>query len=365
MAMAMENDAMTLQRQVGFWSAALVVFIFLFWLLSPIMLPFIAGLVLAYFLDPLADFLEARGVPRVAAALLILLASLLIIVLIALLIAPLLAEQLGKLIADLPSLIQTLGDRFNQLAPAWLKVALQRQGGNTQEIVTQFGGRLATWTTALVASVWTGSMALINLVSLIVVTPVVAFYMLSDWDKMVAKVDSWLPRDHAETIRRLGREVNSSMAGFIRGQGTVCLLLAAFYAVGLTLAGLSFGLAIGIVAGALTFIPYIGALIGGLLAVGVALVQFWPDYISIGIVAGIFVAGQFIEGNFLSPKLVGESVGLHPVWVIFALLAFGYLFGFVGLLVAVPLAAIVGVLVRFALKQYLASKMYRGRGEAA
>jgi predicted PurR-regulated permease PerM len=350
----------TLQRQFAFWSIGLLVFVFLLWLLSPIMLPFVAGLVLAYFLDPVADLLETRGLPRVAATLIILLASIFLIVMVAVLVLPLLAEQLGKLIADLPSLAQALVKRFNEWAPLWMKQMVSQRSGDVEAIVAQFGGRLATWTTALVASVWSGSMALINLVSLLVVTPVVAFYMLSDWDRMVAKVDGWLPREHAETIRAIANEINGTLAGFIRGQGTVCLLLGAFYAIALTLAGLSFGLAIGIIAGALTFIPYVGAIIGGILAIGVALVQFWPDYASVATVAGIFVVGQFIEGNFLTPKLVGESIGLHPVWVIFALLAFGYLFGFVGLLIAVPVSAAAGVIARFALGRYLDSPMYRG-----
>ena len=180
---------------------------------------------------------------------------------------------------------------------------------------------------------------------------------------MVATVDGWVPREHVETVRALGREINTAMAGFIRGQGTVCLLLGFFYAVALSLAGLKFGLAIGLLAGALTFIPYAGALIGGVLAIGVALVQFWPDFWSIALVAAIFGVGQFLEGNFLSPKLVGKSVGLHPVWLMFALFAFGYAFGFVGLLLAVPLAAAAGVLVRFALRQYLSSRLYLGAAD--
>jgi predicted PurR-regulated permease PerM len=350
----------TLQRQIIFWGMALLAFIFLLWLLSPIMLPFLAGLALAYFLDPIADFLEARGLPRVAASLVILMASLLLLVLIGILVLPMLTEQFGKLIADLPRLLQALASRFNEVAPIWLKRVLLTQGGGIEALVGQFGDRLANWTTTLAASVWSGSMAIINLVSLLVVTPVVAFYLLADWDRLVAKVDGWLPRDHVHTIRQIALDVDRSLAGFIRGQGTVCILLGIFYAAGLTLAGLSFGLAIGAVAGALTFIPYVGALIGGVLALGVALVQFWPDYVSIGIVAAIFVVGQFIEGNFLSPKLVGSSIGLHPVWVIFAMLAFGYLLGFVGLLIAVPLSAAAGVLVRFALDRYLHSKLYRG-----
>jgi predicted PurR-regulated permease PerM len=191
----------------------------------------------------------------------------------------------------------------------------------------------------------------------------VAFYLLADWDHIVAKMDGWLPRDHAEEVRTIARDINTAMAGFIRGQGTVCLLLGVFYAAGLTLAGLKFGLAIGLGAGLLSFIPYIGALIGGVMAIGVGLVQFWPDWSAIAIIIGVFVAGQFIEGNFLSPKLVGGSIGLHPVWLMFALFAFSYVFGFVGLLLAVPMAAAAGVLVRYALSRYLKSRLYTGVGQ--
>jgi predicted PurR-regulated permease PerM len=237
---------------------------------------------------------------------------------------------------------------------------IAKSGTDIQGQVTALAGRAAGWIVTLLTSVWSGSMALVNLLSLLIVTPIVAFYLLADWDHLVARVDHWLPRDHAEAVRAVARDIDAAMAGFIRGQGTVCLLLGAFYAVALTLAGLKFGLAIGLGAGLLTFIPYVGAIVGGVLAVGVALVQFWPDFGSILVIVAIFAVGQFIEGNFLSPKLVGKSVGLHPVWLMFALFAFGYVFGFVGLLLAVPLAAAAGVLVRFALAQYLASKLYLG-----
>jgi predicted PurR-regulated permease PerM len=194
-----------------------------------------------------------------------------------------------------------------------------------------------------------------------VVVPVVAFYMLLDWDRMVAKIDALLPRDHAPHIRQIAAEIDRVLAGFVRGQVTVCLILGTFYSVALMVAGLQFGLVVGAVAGALTFIPYIGALIGGALAIGLALFQFWGEWLSIGIVAAIFAFGQFIEGNVLTPKLVGESVGLHPVWLLFALSAFGTLFGFVGMLVAVPVAAAIGVIVRFSIGQYSRSLLYKGR----
>ena len=201
---------------------------------------------------------------------------------------------------------------------------------------------------------------MISAVVFIVVVPVVAFYLLLDWDNMVAKIDALVPRDHAETVRSLARQINSVLAGFVRGQVSVCLILGTFYSVALMFAGLQFGLIVGAIAGTITFIPYVGALIGGLLALGLALFQFWGDWLSIGLVAGIFVVGQFLEGNVLTPKLVGKSVGLHPVWLLFALSCFGTLFGFVGMLVAVPVAASIGVLMRFGIVQYQRSHLYRG-----
>jgi predicted PurR-regulated permease PerM len=181
---------------------------------------------------------------------------------------------------------------------------------------------------------------------------------------MIDVVDSWIPLHQRDTVRGLAREIDAAIAGFVRGQSAVCVILGAFYAIALTLTGLNFGLLIGLISGLITFIPYVGSMTGLILSLGVAVAQFWPDYTWIALILGIFLFGQFIEGNVLSPKLVGESVGLHPVWLIFALLAFGYLFGFVGLLVAVPLAATIGVLARFALRRYLESSFYTGEPTA-
>ncbi len=196
--------------------------------------------------------------------------------------------------------------------------------------------------------------------TLLVVTPVVAFYLLVDWDRMVATVDGWLPLQHRETVRALARDINAAIAGFVRGQATVCIILGTFYAVGLSLVGLSFGALIGMSAGILSFIPYVGSLTGLLLSTGVAVAQFWPEWTWVVATVAIFAFGQFVEGNILSPKLVGRSVGLHPVWLMFALLAFGSLFGFVGLLLAVPLAAAIGVIARHGLRRYMASALYHG-----
>ncbi|WP_421695165.1 AI-2E family transporter [Aestuariivirga sp.] len=351
---------MTLQRQILIWTVYFAVLILALWLLSPILLPFIAGLVLAYFLDPVADRLQRLGLSRLAAALLIVVVSILLLVAALVVLAPMLTQQVGKFAGELPGLIQSLSERLNSWAPQWMKDAVARSGADIQGTVKQFAGSAADWIVSVLKTVLSGGLALVNLVSLLVVTPIVAFYMLIDWDDMIATIDSWVPREHVETVRSLGRDINTAMAGFIRGQGTVCLALGVFYAAALSFSGLNFGMAIGFLAGALTFIPYAGAMIGGVLAIGVALVQFWPDYWSISLIVAIFAVGQFLEGNFLSPKLVGKSIGIHPVWLMFALFAFGYAFGFVGLLLAVPLAAAAGVLSRFILKQYLASRLYLG-----
>jgi predicted PurR-regulated permease PerM len=351
---------MTLQRQFTFWIGAFVALILVLWMLQAILLPFIAGFVLAYFLDPLADRLERLGLPRIAATAVILVAAILILVFIGLMVVPVMVDQSVKLAAELPTLIQSVVDRFNEIAPKSLKDMLANSGTDIQSQATTIAGKAASWLAIFLSSLWSGGRALMNVLSLMIITPIVAFYLLADWDHIVARVDGWLPRDHLEEIRSIARDIDTAMAGFIRGQGTVCLLLGVFYAIGLSLVGLKSGLAIGFAAGMLSFIPYVGALIGGLVAIGVGLVQFWPNEMQVLLVVAVFAAGQFVEGNFLSPRLVGGSIGLHPVWMMFALLAFSYVFGFLGLLLAVPMAAATGVFVRYGLQRYLASKLYTG-----
>ncbi|KAA2235321.1 AI-2E family transporter [Salinarimonas soli] len=352
---------MTIQKQVGFWIAALVVFALGLWLLRDVLLPFVAGLALAYLLDPLADRLERLGLGRLGATLLILGLFVLGFVLVLFLLAPLVAGQVGSFVANLPA----YAARLQRLALDYGQPIVERLGGpqSLRDVEASVGDLVsqgAGWLTAFLRSLWSGGQALVSIVALLVVTPVVAFYLLIDWDHMVEAVDSWLPRPHQATIRELFVEINAAIAGFIRGQTAVCLILGTFYAIGLSVLGLNFGVLIGLSAGLLSFIPYVGSLTGLLLSVGVAIVQFWPDGLMVAATLGVFVFGQFVEGNILSPKLVGASVGLHPVWLMFALLAFGSLFGFVGLLLAVPLAAAAGVLARFALRRYLASSLYSG-----
>ncbi|MBX9931139.1 MAG: AI-2E family transporter [Methylobacterium sp.] len=341
--------------------AGLAVVVLLLYLLKDVILPFAAGCALAYLLDPLADRLERLGLGRLAASLLILALFVVALVMTLLIVGPLVAKQVSALVSTLPGMVSKL----QGLIVARAGPLLERVGGadvlnDLQSSVGTIVSQGGSWFLTFLGSLWTGSQALVSVVSLVVITPVVAFYMLLDWDRMVAKVDSWVPPRHRPTVRRLGREMDGAVTGFLRGQTLVCLILGSFYAVGLFTIGLNFGILIGLIAGFLTFVPYVGTIVGFLLSVGVALVQFWPnsDWLHIGLTIAVFVVGQFLEGNIISPKLVGDSVGLHPVWLMFALLAFGSLFGFLGLLIAVPVAASIGVLVRYALDRYLESPLY-------
>ncbi|TCD14331.1 AI-2E family transporter [Oricola cellulosilytica] len=355
----------SLKRQAIFWlatTAAIIVFLYIF---RSILLPFFAGLALAYFMDPVADFLERRGLSRLTATIVILLSFIILFVIALMVVVPVLATQLTEFIARLPTYLvqlQTLVASAS-VETGWLSNYLGIDPEALQSGVDALLNQSAGFLTTLFQGIWSSGKAVLDVAGLLIVAPVVAFYMLLDWDKMIAKVDSWIPRNHVDSVRRIGRDVNVAIAGFVRGQGTVCLILGLFYAIGLTIVGLNFGLLIGLFAGLISFIPYVGSLVGLVLSLGVALVQFWPDWIMIAIVAAIFFAGQAIEGNFLQPKLVGDSVGLHPVWLMFALFAFGSLFGFTGLLIAVPAAAAVGVLVRFALEKYLDSDLYAGKNK--
>ena len=351
-----------IRRQIVFWLLAAVVFIAFVYVFSSILLPFVAGMVLAYFLDPVADRLERLGLSRTAATLVILFAFIVGFTLVLMILIPVVATQLADLIGRMPDYIARLQDFVTSIDESWLErvsgMDMESLRSGINNLLTQGAGFLTT----LFESIWNSGRALVDIAGLFVVTPVVAFYMLLDWDRMVAKVDSWVPRDHVDTVRQIANDINRSTAGFVRGQGTLCLVLGILYAIALTATGLNFGLAIGLIAGLISFIPYVGSIVGFGLSMGVALVQFWPQWPWILVVAGIFFAGQMIEGYILQPRLIGRSVGLHPVWLMFALFAFGYLFGFVGLLIAVPAAAAIAVLIRFALDRYLASPLYHGHG---
>ncbi len=347
--------ALPVRDQIRYWGIAAAVFLVALWAMGNVLLPFLVGGAIAYFLDPVADRLERMGMSRTMATAVISLVALLLAVALVLAIIPTLVNQLTALVNSAPEIAQRLQgflvERFPSLtdSTSTIRTALADIGAAIQSR----GGQVVT-------GVVNSALGVVSVVVFLLVVPVVAFYLLLDWDHMVARIDALLPRDHAPTIRRLAGEIDTVLAGFVRGQVSVCVILGVYYSVALMLAGLQFGLIVGAIAGTITFIPYVGALVGGALAIGLALFQFWGDWVQIGIVAAIFGVGQFLEGNVLTPKLVGKSVGLHPVWLLLALSAFGTVFGFVGMLVAVPVAASIGVLTRFGVTQYQASRLYRG-----
>lgn len=349
---------MNLTLQLRAWVLALLLAVLLLYLLSPILLPFVAGMAIAYVLDPLVDRVERWRVPRWLATTMVLILFVLALISAFILVVPIIQEQVAALINALPS-YEEMRRRVMPTLSGLLGDVSRQSLQSVASKVGQHATQAASWAGSLLGGIWSGGLALFNLLSLLVITPVVAFYLLRDWDRMVAQMDQLLPRDQADTIREAFRDIDDSLAGFVRGQSLVCLFLGTFYGVGLTIVGLDFGLLIGLIAGLLSFVPYAGSIIGFVSSVGLALVQY-DNYYMVALVAGIFFLGQFVEGNFLTPKVVGDRIGLHPVWVIFSLLAGGALFGFVGVLLAVPAAAALAVLVRLARRTYLESRAYRG-----
>jgi predicted PurR-regulated permease PerM len=351
---------MQFQRNVVFWLVALAALVLLLLLLKAILLPFVLGMAIAYLLDPLAKQLTKRGMSRLIAALLILGGFVVAFAVLVLLIAPVLSRQFAAFIAHAPDYALRIQAMVSDANHPWIKTMVGDNLVGSDKAVGDLMNQALGYVTGFLSSLWTKGRALISIFSLVIITPVVAFYLICDWDHMVMTVDRLIPLPQRDTVRRLAREIDATISAYMRGQSGVCIILGSYYAIGLTLAGLNFGLLIGVVSGLISFIPYVGSLTALVLSLAVALAQFFPDWTSISIVVGVVLVGQFLEGNLISPFLVGHSVGLHPVWLMFSLFAFGYLFGFVGLLLAVPLAAAAGVLIRFAIGRYLESPFYTG-----
>ena len=366
---------MSLERQILFWAVALAALWYLLHVLGSAVTPFATGIALGYLLDPVVRRLERFGLSRLAASLLILAAFILVVALVLVVVAPILGNQLIGFTQKLPGYVM----RLQALAVDEGNALLERYGGEwrnslglgnslsaeqIQKSIGDFVAQGAQWLLNAVRSLASGGAAIVSFFSFLIVTPVVAFYILVDWNKMIATLDGWLPLDHRDALRAIASEINAALAGFIRGQSLVCLFLGLWYGIGLTLIGLDFGFLIGVIAGVLSFIPYVGSLTALVLSLGVGLVQGWPSLKLFFLALGVVGVGQFLEGNVISPKLVGGSIGLHPVWLMFALFAFGGLFGFTGLLIAVPTAAALGVLARHLIGLYLQSPLYRGAAGA-
>jgi predicted PurR-regulated permease PerM len=365
-----------LERQLAFFAVAIVILGMLFHWLGREIAPFATGMAVGYLLNPVVHRMQRLGFSRLTASLTILLAFVAVAALAGVTLVPAVLRQLALFTSKLPQLVATLqalittkgADALAEHGLPWLQQMGLSEAFTAEQIqsaVRDLMSKAGAWTLSGLQQVALGGAALLGVLSFMIITPVVAFYMLVDWNLMTETLDSWLPRDYRADLRGLADEIDRALAGFLRGQSLVCLFLGLWYGIGLTLIGLDFALLIGVIGGVLSFIPYIGSLTALVLALAIAVVQGWPNLHLLVMAFGVVSAGQFLEGYVVSPKLVGESIGLHPVWLIFALFAFGELFGFTGMLVAVPSAAALAVIVRHLIRSYQNSPIYRGRPPAA
>lgn len=352
---------MSLRYQVLTWAGLFLLAILLLWVFRSILLPFVVGLALAYLLNPVVNWLQHIRINRAWGAMIVLTLVIAVIFGLFLALVPLVAQQVLGLTGRLPGYIADLQGLLQQWAPQFNEWLGPERAAQLEGSLTDLVGRGVELVGTITAGLAASGLTVLNTIAVLFITPVVAFYLLVDWEGMMKKADELLPRRYQAEIRGVLGDIDRAMAGVIRGQGGVILVLCVYYATSLSLTGLNFGLAIGLIGGLLSFVPYVGFLTGFALSMTVALVQFWPDqWVFILIVLAIYAIGQFLEANILYPKLVGQSININPVWLMFALFAFALLFGFVGLLLAVPLAAISGVLTRYALQKYQASSLYLG-----
>lgn len=339
------------------WFVIFFIFFYMLYVLRSVLMPFVAGILLAYLLDPMVDRLQKLKLNRTWATLVVCFLTVLIVMPCISLLVGMIENQVSLLLQATPKYLSLIMEKLKPVLQNMTEKFPDLKGANLEELIKANIGNGMRVAGKILKSLMSNGFALINLISLLLIMPVVTFYMLRDWDDFVKKFESLLPKKSKKGIMEGFKEIDKIIAGFIRGQLSVCLILGLFYSIGLKLVGLELGLLVGFIAGIISFIPYVGSITGFILGCVLAFAQY-GDISHVLYVIAVFMLGQFIEGNFLTPKLVGESVGLHPVWVMFALLAGGVLLGFLGLMLAVPLAAIIGVLVRYGIKKYKQSSLY-------
>jgi predicted PurR-regulated permease PerM len=349
---------MSISRPIVFWIAMFAAVVAVVILLREVLLPFVAGMVLAYLLDPLANRIERLGMNRLLATFAIIVLVVVTIAVLMILTVPVIIREFSYFIESFPLYVGRLHTLATDPSRPWLSKIIGEGLGEAERSIGELTTLASSWFGIFLRSVWSGGRALISILSLGIVAPIVACYLLYEWDRMIAAIDNWVPPARREIVRALAREVDDTISGFVRGQSALCGILAVYYAAALSLIGLKHGALIGFAAGLISFIPYLGSLSGLVISTCVAIAQFWPGWTLIVVVPAVFFIGQSLSDYVLAPYLVGRRVHLNPVWVMFALFAFGYLFGFVGLLIAVPVAAAIGVVMRFALRQYYASPFY-------
>ncbi len=354
-------QTLRLREKLALWLIIALLFGFFIFLIKGILLPFVVAAIIAYFLNPAADKLESWNVSRGVATLILCCSFFMVVAVVTSVLLPIFSDQFFAFIHKMPEYslyIQThwlprVSNAIDQIDPEAIAKGKEILGDASASIIQYFA--------LIIAGVWTSGLALVNLLSLLFITPIVVYYLLKDWDTFIERINQLLPLEYAPTIRQQCHEIDKIISAYIRGQTNVCLFLAVFYGVGLTLAGLQFGLLIGIATGILSFIPYVGMLFGFVIGMIVGTVQFWGDWMHLSVIVMVYVAGQILEGNFVTPRLIGNKVGLHPLWIIFGLLCGGAIFGFLGILIAVPVTAVIGVLIRFFVNNYHHSILYLGK----
>lgn len=352
------NEQHTMTRMY-FWLALMVGFVGFIWLFNGILTPFVLGVIIAYLLNPLMAFFTREAIPRWLSSAGILALFIFFVLIVIALVVPPLTQQAFELAKALPDYTERVAQ---YLAPyvVWVQARLGEVGGqDLPAMIKENISTLASGAGGLLAGIKLAGATAASAVTTLVLTPLVAFFMMKDWPRITRWIADLCPRQYETMIKDIWHQIDRKMAGFIRGQLMVAFFLGLGYAVALTVAGLNYGFLIGIMAGVLSIIPLVGSTVGLLTSVIVAYLQTGGEWTYVAIIGGIFIVGQIIEGNILSPKLLGDNVGLHPLWVLFALLAGGSLFGIVGMLLAVPVAAIVGVLASFFIQQYKRSALYR------
>lgn len=335
------------------WVVATVLVGAFIYLTRGVMLPFLAGLAVAYFLDPLADKLEARKVPRGLAAALVIALFFLIILGVVLAFWPVLQAQIVAASKTLPQTVAGLRPWLNELVQSVSDRFGAGVAGDVDSMLASFTDEALAKLRDSAGGVLKSGLALFNILTLVLISPVVAFYLLRDWDLLVAKVNSWLPPSKGPTVRALMTKIDTVLAGFVRGQLLVSTCMGVLYGVGWSLVGLDFAVVLGVLAGVMSIVPFVGALFAAVVAVAMAIGQWGFDITQIALVGSVFLVVQVLESALLTPRLIGGRVGLHPVWVLFAVFAGGEVMGFVGVLIAVPAAAAIAVLVRYWIDVYL------------
>lgn len=355
------NTAEFWSRQLKFWLGSVLVLGLLLWVFSPILLPFVLGVVIAYLLNPAVNALGQFKISRIVSTLIILGGFFAVLVCGLGILFPIVSAEIMKLLKNTPDYLNQLWAMTEPYRASLEKHIGDEEMEQLRSNIESSSGKLLTLSQNFLGGLVSSGQAFIGFMSVMIITPVVAFYMMIEWPRITKWIDSYIPKHHYTTVRQILDEINEKLSGFIRGQFLVAFVLGVFYATAMKIAGLNFGLVIGIAAGLLSIIPMVGSTVGLLAGITVAYFQTY-EFSYVATIAAIFLAGQIFEGYVLTPKLVGDRVGLHPLWILFALMAGGALFGFVGVLIAVPVAAVISVLVAFVLMQYKQSNFYSAKG---